>query len=43
VAESVQKARAAAPHNAQDCPDGDQIEEADLDVLFARVERSAVT
>lgn len=28
---------------AQDCLDGDQIEEADLDVLLARVERSAVT
>jgi hypothetical protein len=28
---------------AQDCPDGDQIEEADLDVLLARVERSAIT
>jgi hypothetical protein len=28
---------------AQDCPDGVQIEEADLDVLLARVERSAVT
>ncbi len=28
---------------AQDCPDGDQIEEADLDVLLARVERCADT
>jgi hypothetical protein len=28
---------------AQDWPDGDQIEEADLDVLLARVEHSTVT
>lgn len=26
---------------AEDCPDGEQIEEADLDVLLVRVERSA--
>lgn len=26
---------------AEDCPDGEQIEEADLDVLLTRVERSA--